>query len=78
MALAIARAAGDELIKESEEIGYVPISEFAITSAGNLLDEKAFHIPTICYRKGQKANLSEINKFCIGHLLKCRRWVIKV
>ncbi len=60
VALAIARAAGGELIRESEEIGYVPIGEFAITTAGNLPAKKVFHIPTICYRKGQKANLSEI------------------
>ncbi len=70
VALAIARAAGDELIKESEEIGYVPIGDFAITTAGNLPAKKVFHIPTICYRKGQRADLSDIESALHRALVK--------
>ncbi len=72
VALAIAKAAGHELVKESEEIGYVPIGDFAITTAGNLPAKKVFHIPTICYRKDQRADLSEIKSALYRALAKAQ------
>jgi O-acetyl-ADP-ribose deacetylase (regulator of RNase III) len=48
VALAIAKAAGKDLVKESKEIGsFVPIGDFAVTTAGNLKAKKVIHIPTI-------------------------------
>ncbi len=60
VALAIARAAGEELIKESKKIGFVPIGDFAITSAGNLKAKKVIHIPTIDYKSNRKITYEEL------------------
>jgi O-acetyl-ADP-ribose deacetylase (regulator of RNase III) len=62
VALAIAKAAGEELIKESKEIGFVPIGDFAITSAGNLKAKKVIHIPTIDYVNKKKITYEELEK----------------
>ncbi len=62
VARAIAQAAGNELTATSEEIGYVPLGDFAVTLAGNLQAKEVCHIPTICYKTGQKADLDIIAK----------------
>jgi len=62
VALAIARAAGKELIKESREIEFVPIGDFAVTSAGKLKAKKVIHIPTIDYTKNKKISYEELQK----------------
>lgn len=54
VALAIARAGGEELIKESKEIDYVPLGDFAVTTAGKLKAKKVIHVPTINYSQGRK------------------------
>lgn len=62
VARAIADAAGEKLIKESKKVGYCQIGDFAITGAGELKAKKVFHVPTICYKTGQRANISDIKK----------------
>ncbi len=62
VALAIAKAAGKELIKESKEIGFVPIGDFAITTAGKLKAKKVIHIPTIDYVSNKKINYKELEE----------------
>lgn len=54
VALAIAKAAGDELKKDCETIGFCPLGQFVITSPGYLQAQKVIHIPTIDYIKGVK------------------------
>lgn len=54
VARAIAMSAGEELIKESDDIGFVPLGDFAATTAGNLKAKEVVHIPTIDYTKGGK------------------------
>lgn len=62
VAKAIARKAGEQLIKESEQAKYVPIGEFYVTSAGNLKAKKVIHIPTIDYTKNTIINYTELEK----------------
>jgi O-acetyl-ADP-ribose deacetylase len=50
VARAIAEAAGDILNEESRKIGFVPLGEFTLTSAGALKAIKVLHIPTVDYR----------------------------
>jgi len=61
-ALAIAKAAGKDLVKESKEIGFVPIVDFAVTTAGNLKAKKVIHIPTIDYMKNKKITYEELEE----------------
>jgi len=62
IALAIAEAAGKELIKESKEIGFVLIGDFAVTTAGKLKVKKVIHIPTIDYVNNKKITYKELEK----------------
>lgn len=50
VARAIAEAAGEELEAESRKIGFVPLGEFTLTTAGKLKAQKVLHIPTVDYR----------------------------
>ncbi len=54
VALAIAKAGGEELIKESKKIGFVSLGDFAVTTAGSLRAKKVIHIPTIDYTQNRK------------------------
>jgi O-acetyl-ADP-ribose deacetylase (regulator of RNase III) len=60
VALAIARAAGEDLVKESKEIGFVPIGDFAVTTAGKLKAKKVIHVPTIDYVNNKKITYEEL------------------
>jgi O-acetyl-ADP-ribose deacetylase (regulator of RNase III) len=60
VALAIAKAAGEDLVRESKEIGFVPIGNFAITTAGKLKAKKVIHIPTIDYVNNKKITYEEL------------------
>jgi O-acetyl-ADP-ribose deacetylase len=62
VALAIAKAAGKDLDKESKEIGFVPIGDFAVTTAGKLKAKKVIHIPTIDYVNHKKITYEELEK----------------
>jgi len=62
VALAIAKAAGEDLVRESKEIGFVPIGDFTITSAGKLEAKKIIHIPTIDYVNKKKITYEELEK----------------
>jgi O-acetyl-ADP-ribose deacetylase (regulator of RNase III) len=62
VALAIAKAAGEDLVKESKEIGFVPIGDFALTTAGKLKAKKVIHIPTIDYVNNKKITYEELEK----------------
>ena len=70
VALAIAQAAGQELVQESQTAGYVPLGSFAITTAGKLPAKKVFHLPTICYRHHRQASLDEIYQALVKALTK--------
>ena len=62
VALAIAKSFGKELIKESKEIGFVPIRNFTITSSGKLKTKKVIHIPTIDYKNNKKISYEELKE----------------
>jgi O-acetyl-ADP-ribose deacetylase (regulator of RNase III) len=62
VALAIAKAAGKDLIKESKEIGFVPIGDFAVTTAEKLKAKKVIHIPTIDYVNNKKITYEELEE----------------
>jgi len=62
VALAIAKAAGEDLVRESKEIGFVPIGDFAITTAGKLKAKKVIHVPTIDYVNNKKITYEELEK----------------
>src|SRR5688572_32332309 len=52
VARAIARAAGETLVRESHAAGFVPLGSFAATTAGDLDAKVVLHIPTIDYTSG--------------------------
>jgi O-acetyl-ADP-ribose deacetylase (regulator of RNase III) len=62
VALAIAKVAGKDLIKESKELGFLPIGDFAVTTAGKLKAKKVIHIPTIDYMNNKKITYEELEK----------------
>jgi len=62
VALAIAKAAGEDLVKESKEIGFVPIGDFAVTTAGKLNAKKVIHVPTIDYVNNKKITYEELEE----------------
>jgi len=62
VALAIAKAAGEDLVRESKEIGFVPIRDFAVTTAGKLKAKKIIHIPTIDYVNNKKITYKELEE----------------
>jgi O-acetyl-ADP-ribose deacetylase (regulator of RNase III) len=62
VALAIAKVADKDLIKESKEIGFLPIGDFAVTTAGKLKAKKVIHIPTIDYINNKKITYEELEK----------------
>jgi O-acetyl-ADP-ribose deacetylase (regulator of RNase III) len=62
VAAAIAKAGGQTIQKESNDIGWVDIGKVAVTSAGDLPAKSVIHIPTIDYATGRKASMDEIKK----------------
>ncbi len=72
VALAIARAAGKELEKESRAIGFCPLGEFAVTSAGNLPARKVIHIPTIIWGTRERISFPEMENAWRQSLEYCR------
>jgi O-acetyl-ADP-ribose deacetylase (regulator of RNase III) len=48
--------------KESKEMGFVPIGDFAVTTAGKLKAKKVIHIPTIDYVNNKKITYEELEK----------------
>ncbi|GIW66491.1 MAG: O-acetyl-ADP-ribose deacetylase [Candidatus Parcubacteria bacterium] len=60
ISLAIAKKAGEKLVEESKNIGFVPIGEFSVTTAGNLKATKVIHIPTIDYKNNKKITYEEL------------------
>lgn len=72
VARAITEKAGRELIEESRKIDFVPIGEFAVTSAGNLKAKKVIHIPTIDYKNNKKISYEELGEVWQKVLEYCR------
>ncbi len=72
VALAIAKAAGKDLVKESKEIGFVPIGDFALTTAGKLNAKKVIHVPTIDYMNNKKITYEELEKVLEKVFKYCR------
>ncbi|MFZ8848268.1 MAG: macro domain-containing protein [Minisyncoccia bacterium] len=72
VALAIARAAGEDLVKESKEIGFVSIGDFAVTTAGKLKAKKVIHIPTIDYVNNKKITYKELEEVLEKVFKYCR------
>ncbi len=63
VALAIARAAGEDFEKESREAEPVEFGDCTSTTAGNLDAQEVIHIPTIDYRSGgSKASLEDVKQ----------------
>jgi len=62
VARVIAKSAGEELEKESREIGFVPLGEFAVTTAGKLRAKKIIHIPTIDYKNNKKITYHQLEE----------------
>lgn len=60
VARAIAEAAGEELEAESRKIGFVPLGEFTVTTAGKLKAKKVIHIPTVDYRARKTITYDEL------------------
>lgn len=60
VARAIAEAAGEVLNEESRKIGFVPLGEFTLTSAGKLKAKKVLHIPTVDYRARKVITYAEL------------------
>lgn len=73
VALAIARVAGDELKKESRAIGFCPLGEFAVTSAGNLPARKVIHIPTIVWKTREIISYAKLENAWRKSLEFCRK-----
>lgn len=72
VALAIAKAGGEKVIQESSKIEFVPLGEFAITSAGNLKAKEIIHIPTIDYKNNKTINYSTLKKVLIKTFNYCQ------
>jgi O-acetyl-ADP-ribose deacetylase (regulator of RNase III) len=62
VAVAIASTGGEIIQKESDEIGWCDIGKAVVTGAGKLPAKCVIHVPTIDYKSGKKANLSDIKK----------------
>ncbi len=73
VALSISRAAGDELEKESRAIGFCPLGEFAVTSAGNLPARKVIHIPTIVWKTREIISYAKLENAWRKSLEFCRK-----
>jgi O-acetyl-ADP-ribose deacetylase (regulator of RNase III) len=72
VAKAIAKSAGEELEKESREIGFVPLGEFTVTTAGKLKAKKVIHISTIDYKNNKKITYQQLEKVWQKVLEYCR------
>jgi O-acetyl-ADP-ribose deacetylase (regulator of RNase III) len=63
VALAIARAAGEAFVRESEAVGYCPLGRAVCTGAGRLPARVVVHVPTIDYRAGgRRATRDELRQ----------------
>lgn len=60
VALAILKAGGEEIQRESDKIGFCPIGQAVATTAGKLPYKCIIHVPTIDWEKGKKATLKDI------------------
>lgn len=60
VALAILKAGGKEIQRESDKIGYCPMGKAVATSAGSLPYKCIIHVPTIDWEKGKRTTLKEI------------------
>ncbi len=68
VALAIVKAGGEVIQKESNEIGFCPIGEAVVTSAGKLPFKFIIHVPTIDWKTRKKATLEDIYKGIVAAL----------
>jgi O-acetyl-ADP-ribose deacetylase (regulator of RNase III) len=73
VARAIARAAGETLVRESRAAGFVPLGSFAATTAGDLDAKVVLHIPTIDYTSGgERISYEALESAWRGALGWCR------
>ena len=68
VAAAIARAGGEIIQKESDQIGWCDIGKAVVTGAGRLPAKCLIHVPTIDYTTGKRANLDDIKKGALAAL----------
>jgi O-acetyl-ADP-ribose deacetylase (regulator of RNase III) len=74
VAKAISEAAGEEFEKESKDLKFVPLGDFALTTAGNLKAKKVIHIPTIDYQDGGlKITYEQLSKVWNKVLEYCKK-----
>lgn len=62
LAKAIVKVGGEVIQQESNEIGFCPIGEVIVTSAGKLPFKFIIHVPTIDWETREKASLEDIYK----------------
>jgi len=60
VARALVKAGGQEIQQESDRIGFCPLGQAVVTSAGKLPAKFIIHLPTIDWQTGQKATLKDI------------------
>lgn len=77
LALAIVKAGGVVIQKESDEIGFCPIGEAVVTSAGKLPFKFIIHVPTIDWKTRKKATLEDIYKGVVAALKIAKKRKIK-
>ena len=77
VALAIAKAGGKEIQRESDKIGFCPIGRAVTTSAGKLSYKYIIHVPTIDWKKRQKATLKDVYNGAVAALKIAKEKQIK-
>lgn len=77
VAALIVEAGGEEIQKESAKIGYCPIGEACVTSAGALKAKYVIHVPTIDYTTGKKATADDIFRGASSALMRAKKLGLK-
>lgn len=68
VALAIVKAGGKKIQEESDKIGFCPIGQAVITSAGTLPYRCIIHVPTINWQTRKKATYQDIYNGAVAAL----------
>jgi len=68
VALAIVKAGGGTIQKESDNISWCDIGKASVTGAGRLPAKIVIHVPTIDYTNSKKATIGDIRKGVLAAL----------
>lgn len=77
VAKAIARAGGEAIQKESDQIGFCPIGQVVATTAGKLPYKCVIHVPTIDWQTRKKATLEDIFRGVVAALKIAKKKKLK-